>query len=189
MKLLRKGPKAVSLSISTMDRRLIEAVLSSFEQLPRSDGTLSISGEFAEAEKELLHAALREQRVEQWKWFTELGAAKGTWTRHRRNWKLTLPPDRMESLLQMLNDVRVSSWKILGCPADLPRGPYAPDTVDGVAGWLLLTTGYLQSHLLQTLESPAPVRKPRKTAKAKSKSPGKPVKKSPAKKPRRPKKD
>lgn len=189
MKLLSKGPKTISLSITTMDRRLIDAVLSSFDQLPRSDGKLSISGELAEAEQELLHAALREQRAEQWKWFSDLAAAKGTWTRHGRNWKLTLPPDRMESLLQMLNDIRVSSWKILGCPAELPRGPYAPDTVDGVAGWLLLTTGYLQSHLLQALESEAPVRKPRKKAKSKPKSPGKPAKKSPAKKPKRPKKD
>ena len=185
MKLLRKGPKTISLSITTMDRRLIDAVLSSFDQLPRSDGTLSISGELAEAEQELLHAALREQRAEQWKWFSDLAAAKGTWTRHGRNWKLTLPPDRMESLLQMLNDIRVSSWKILGCPAELPRGPFPPDTVNGVAGWLLLTTGYLQSHLLQALESPVPPKKARKKAEPSAKPPTKPA----TKKPKRPKKD
>ncbi len=189
MKLLGKGPKEVSLLISTVDRQLINAVLSSFEQLPRSDRTLSISGEFAEAEKELLHAALRDQRIEQWEWFTELSAAKGTWTRLGRNWKLSLPPDRMESLLQMLNDIRVSAWKFLECPEDLPRGPYSPDTLDGVAGWLLLTTGYLQSHLLQALESEAPDRKPRKKAKTNSKAAQKPAKKPPAKKPKRPKKD
>lgn len=182
MKLLRKSTKAIVLLVSPMDRRLMEAVLTSFEQLPRRDEKLSMSGDVPEAEEELLHAALREQRVEQWRWFTELSAAKGTWTKEGKDWKLTLPPDRIESLLQMLNDIRVSSWKILGSPEDLPRGPFAPDTVQGVAGWLLLTTGYLQSNLLQAVESPVPKKK-------KATKPAKPSAESPAKKPKRPKKD
>lgn len=186
MKLLRKSAKAVVLRVSAMDRRLMDAVLSSFEQLPRRDEKLSKSGDVPEAEEELLHAALREQRVEQWRWFTELGAAKGTWTQEGKEWKLTLPPDRIESLLQMLNDIRVSAWKILGSPEDLPRGPFAPDTVHGVAGWLLLTTGYLQSNILQAVEGPVPKKKKAtKSAKPSAKSPAK----RPAKKPKRPKKD
>ncbi len=187
MKLLAKGPEAVVLSLTAMDRRLIDAVLSAFEQLPRRDGPISRSGEVPAAEEELLHAALSERRTDQWRWFTELGSTKGAWSRHGREWKLTLPPDRFESLLQMLNDIRVSAWKILGCPADLPHGPFETDTVEGVTGWLMLTTGFLQSNLLFTLEGPVPVppRKPRK----KSKPSGELPPASSAKKPRRPKKD
>jgi hypothetical protein len=70
-----------------------------------------------------------------------------------QGWHLSLSPVRIEILLQVLNDIRVGSWRNLGCPE--------PSEITGVALseanlrnlYAMETSGYLQIRLLEALEA------------------------------------
>jgi hypothetical protein len=96
----------------------------------------------------LLHEALAEQRAKNKKRVTEF-LDDENWERHEGRFRVKLTSEEIEWLLQVLNDVRVGSWVILGKP-DNERGEKPEISIEKMpyAGALELS-GYFQMALLQ----------------------------------------
>ena len=70
--------------------------------------------------EKLLNESLVEHRKELKKQATNL-LAPGKFKRGEKGCLLTLNPEEREILLQILNDIRIGSWHMLGEPEDLNR--------------------------------------------------------------------
>ena len=113
--------------------------LSRVTQLPNSAET-----------QRLLDEALAEQRAENKRLLQALLQDPGRTRRLETGWQLALSPGDAEWLLQILNDIRVGSWLLLGAPEDkLPVEPLNKATAPHF--WAMELSGHFQMHLLQAM--------------------------------------
>ena len=79
-------------------------------------------------------------------------AAPGRFAAHGKGYRVTLQRADLEWLLQVLNDVRVGSWLILGCP-DPDEGP-APEVNEANAKYIFLLelSSHFQCVLLEAVD-------------------------------------
>ena len=62
------------------------------------------------------------------------------------NWSLKLKPDEQETMLQILNDIRIGAWRELGEPEDTQQKPVPPAQFQL---WNLMNlAGYFESGLI-----------------------------------------
>lgn len=117
MKLYRRQKESFIYELLPQERQLLVFILRSFPLVPLSHHRLSQGGQVpdAEANQELLTEAMAEQRKDQQQWVKEWLDA----TRFRpvkAGFHVTVTQDDFETLLQIINDVRVGSWLALGSP-------------------------------------------------------------------------
>ena len=120
MRRLRSTEDSHVFSLSTVERDVFQEILKLYPLVPTSHQPLSKSmkgGEAIEAQQ-MLDDALAEQRakhkIQIQKWLQQqdrFRAAKSGCT-------FTLRHDETEWLLQILNDVRIGSWLLLGSPEE-----------------------------------------------------------------------
>jgi hypothetical protein len=73
----------------------------------------------------------------------------------KSGYRLSLDAQQLEWLLQVLNDVRVGSWILLGCP-DTDEGQQREITLKTARYYLVMEfAGYFQSVLLDALNGEA----------------------------------
>src|SRR5690606_15247141 len=96
----------------------------------------------------MLQEAMAEQRQQNRKRVTDF-LDEENWEQHGTRFRVKLTGEEIEWLLQVLNDIRVGSWVILGKP-EHDRGALANVTLEKMpyAGALELS-GYFQMVLLQ----------------------------------------
>jgi hypothetical protein len=75
--------------------------------------------------------------------------AAGKLKAERDGWRLRLSTEDREFLLQLLNDVRISSWRALGQPENLETKPRPAADKESSLYNLMQLAGYFESELLQ----------------------------------------
>ena len=134
------------------EKDLFLELLSLYPRTPPAPRALSKNSVLpdAEASQRMLDEALAEQRVQNRQLLQQLMLDLARFQVRPTGMKLVLSEADTEWLLQVLNDIRVGSWVILGSPED----PHALDelteeTVPSV--WAMDMSGYFQMHLLKAL--------------------------------------
>lgn len=118
MKLVRNGKQGFVFQFAAPERQLLLETLKLYPLVPASHHRLSkeAKGEAAEEDQRLLAEALAEQRRENQRQVLALLNEPGRFRETKGGLELTLAPAQIEWLLQVLNDVRVGSWLMLGEP-------------------------------------------------------------------------
>jgi len=134
------------------EKDLFLELLSLYPRTPPAHRALSKNSVLPDAEgaQRMLDEALAEQRGQNRQLLQQLMLDLARFQVHPTGLTLVLSEADTEWLLQVLNDIRVGSWVILGSPED----PHALDelteeTVPSV--WAMEMSGYFQMHLLKAL--------------------------------------
>ena len=100
-------------------------------------------------EQELLLESLASQRRGNARELALLQTGQRGFVREGNLYKLTLKPGQVETLLQILNDLRVGSWQALGCPDQLTRKHLKPTETSVRHVWVMELAGHFQMALLE----------------------------------------
>ena len=150
MKLVRATKTRLLFHLGQRETRLLLQILKLYPRVPSAHHVLSKSGRVPdrEANQRLLDEALAEQRAENKQQVLALLADPRRFARTEAGGRLSLPPAEVEWLLQVLNDIRVGSWIILGSPEEK-----LPELNDNTAPNFLAMemAGYFQAQLLEAL--------------------------------------
>jgi hypothetical protein len=160
VKVLRATASAVTFQLESAERRLFAEILELYPVVPDAYQPLSksLQGAEAEADQKLLNEALTEQRAEHKRRLNVWLATKNRFRRTDVGFAFTLQRADAEWLLQVLNDIRVGSWLLLGAPEERLEydelGPLDPELHRVWAAMEL--SGMFQMNLLHGLEGTAP---------------------------------
>jgi hypothetical protein len=140
------------LELGKREKTLLAQVLNLYPRVPSAhlQPGKPGAGPGLEATQRLLNEALAEQRAENRKQLDALLSDEHRWTQTEMGWKLTLSPGDAEWLLQILNDIRVGSWVLLGSPEErfeVVNQETAPHL------WAMEIAGSFQIALLEAMES------------------------------------
>jgi hypothetical protein len=152
MKLLRKGNDKFVFHLGKKDRPMLNAVLDRYPVVPSAHQPLSRTAPASQNEvnQRLLDEALAEQRQENKRQLRGLLADPERFKETSHGWHLTLSLTDIEWLLQVLNDVRVGSWIVLGAPEqDLWNLQLNEQTAQHALAMEM--AGYFQMRLLEAL--------------------------------------
>lgn len=153
MKFLRSRNEKFVFSLNRVEHRILQDILQLYPLVPGSHQKLSKSlhnQQLAEAQQ-LLDEALAEQRASHKGQIEKWLKAKGRFRRTKTSVSLYIPHQDTDWLLQILNDIRIGSWLLLGSPGDRPD----PDEIDPELHpvWAAMeVTGIFQMALLHALE-------------------------------------
>ena len=150
MKLVQQTKTRLLFHLGRRETSLLLQILKLYPCVPSAHHVLSKSGRVPDrqANQRLLDEALAEQRAENKKQLLALLADPRRFARIETGARLSLPPGEMEWLLQVLNDIRVGSWIILGSPEER-----LPDLNEDTAPNFLAMemAGYFQAQLLEAM--------------------------------------
>ncbi len=135
------------------EKHLLLEVLKLYPRIPPAHQPLSKSGQLPDEDssRRLLEEALAEQRAENKKQLQAWLGDPKRFTDSESGFRLSIGPSDLEWLLQVLNDIRVGSWIVLGSPdptvkAEQINKKTAPDL------WAMEMSGYFQMELLGAVE-------------------------------------
>jgi hypothetical protein len=152
VKVVRRHKEKTVLLLEKGEKPLLLALLNRYPLIPSAYQPLSrtaISSEH-EADQRLLDEALAEQRQENKRQLQTLLKTPRRFRKVQAGWHLSLSAPDIEWLLQVLNDVRVGSWIILGSPErDLPDLELSEQAAPHA--WAMEMAGYFQAQLLEAL--------------------------------------
>jgi hypothetical protein len=153
MRVSKRDDGAWSFDLNPKEKLLLREALAAYPVLDPAYQTLSKSAspEQLQASRELLREALAAQQEENRRMLRDMfGAARSPASSGR--WQFTLDGRQVESLLQVLNDVRVGHWQALGCPDASAEARLEP-TLPHLRSLLLMRlSGHFQTLLLEALE-------------------------------------
>ena len=137
--------------IGRREKRLLLEVLKLYPLVPSSHHRLTMSGDAAEAApaQKLLNEALAEQKHENKKQLELMLNEGGRFTESDSGYRFILSQHQLEWLLQVLNDIRVGSWLILGEPDEKKGKRSVVKLESAVYLWAMELSGYFQSVLLE----------------------------------------
>jgi hypothetical protein len=118
VKLIRVTKGNFLFHLGKREKLLLTQVLRLYPRIPPATFPLSKSGKLpdAEANQRLLDESLAEQREQNRKSLQAFLTDPRRFTDTESGSRLSLSPSELEWLLQILNDVRVGSWLLLGSP-------------------------------------------------------------------------
>ena len=118
MKLIRTTKTRLLFHLGHWEAHLLLEILNLYPCLPPAHQKLSQEGRLPEPEanQQLLDEALAEHRAENKKQLLALLADRRRFAPMDKGVRLSLPPTEVEWVLQVLNDIRVGSWVLLGSP-------------------------------------------------------------------------
>ena len=150
MKLVQSTKARLLFQLGQRETHVLQQILKLYPRVPSAHHVLSRSGRVPdqEANQRLLDEALAEQRAENKQLVQALLGDPRRFSRTEVGASLLLSPAEVDWLLQVLNDIRVGSWVILGSPEEkLPEldETNAPDVV------AMEMAGYFQAQLLEAL--------------------------------------
>lgn len=151
MKLLRVEERRSVYRLSAAEQQILLLVLGHYPVMRQTGGTLSrtTDGDNIDDAQRLLDEALKDQReqhrVELHRWLRD----DGVFTRTDDGVDFSLPHDKREWLLQILNDVRVGCWQAMGSPDEAEPDPLGVEDEEKRSRlWLMELAGMFQSVLL-----------------------------------------
>jgi hypothetical protein len=153
VKVLRSFKDKTVFHLSLREKELLVILFKRYPCVPSAHQPISKSAILRdqEATQRLLDEALAEQRAENKRQLRTLLADPGRLKQTETGWQLSLSRADVEWLLQILNDIRVGSWIILGSPEErtalsLVNAKTAPHL------WAMEMSGHFQMQLLEALE-------------------------------------
>jgi hypothetical protein len=150
VKLIQATKTRLIFHLGPREQRSLLQILKLYPCVPSAHHVLSRTSRAPdrEANQRLLDEALAEQRVENKKRLQTLLADPRRFERTETGARLSLSPAEAEWVLQVLNDIRVGSWVILGSPEEKPAELTAANAPHFLA---MEMAGYFQMHLLEAL--------------------------------------
>ncbi|MCX6925565.1 MAG: hypothetical protein NT154_20505 [Verrucomicrobia bacterium] len=151
MKLVQATKTRLVFHLGQREKRSLVQMLKLYPRVPSSHHVLSKSGRLpsAEANQQLLDEALAEQRADNKKQLQALLADPKRFADTETGGRLSLTRVQVEWLLQVLNDIRVGSWVILGSPEKAPKELTPANAPHFLA---MEMAGHLQMQLLEARE-------------------------------------
>jgi len=151
MKLVRATRSRLHFHLGAREERLLRQVLKLYPRVPSAHHALSKSDRLPnrEANQRLLDEALAEQRAECKRHVAALLADPRRLTHTEAGGQLSLSPAEVEWVLQVLNDIRVGSWIILGAPEH--RLPELSES-NAPHVWAMEMAGHFQAQFLEALQ-------------------------------------
>jgi len=153
VKLLRVTKGNFLFQFGKREKHLLFQVLRLYPRIPPASFRLSKTSKLpdAEANQRLLEESLTEQRAENRKILQAFLTDSRRFVDTESGSRLSLSPSELEWLLQILNDVRVGSWLILGSPEQgrefkLLNEKTAPDF------WAMEMSGQFQMRFLEAVD-------------------------------------
>ena len=118
MKFLRTGRNGHVFHLGQREKLLLLQTLKLYPLVPATHHRLSqqVSGPEAAENQQLLETALAEKRQENRRQLLAMMKEPERFRELKSGFQITLTPAQVEWLLQVLNDVRVGSWLLLGEP-------------------------------------------------------------------------
>jgi hypothetical protein len=147
MKLVGWNGDKLVLYLGRQEHRAFLRILKLYPRVPPAHHRLSRKcvSPHEEANQRLLEEALAEQRADHERFLQAFLADPARMTPTQGGCKLTLSTGDAEYMLQVLNDVRVGSWLLLGSP----EGRVGLDSQEA---WAMELSGFLQAELLSALD-------------------------------------
>jgi hypothetical protein len=154
MKLVQATQHRLVFHLGQREKRSLLHILKLYPAVPSGHHVLSKSGRVPqrEANQRLLDEALAEQRAENKRQLEALLADPRRFQATETGARLELSPTEAEWLLQVLNDIRVGSWVILGSPGERPAELNAINAPHFLA---MEMAGHYQMQLLEALQRDA----------------------------------
>jgi hypothetical protein len=152
MKLVRHNKDGRAYQLNQKEADCLRSLLQQFPitaNVPAQISRTDADPETVEREK-LLNESLAEHRKELKQQATNLLAAK-KFKKVEKGYWLTLNLEEHEILLQILNDIRVGSWRVLGEPEDLEPETLPPSERELVFYTLMELAGYFEAALLHAV--------------------------------------
>jgi hypothetical protein len=151
VKLIRSSKTKLFFHLGQREKRLLEQVLKLYPRVPSAHQVLSKSSRLPDREENqrLLDEALAEQRAENRRQLRTLLADPARFEPTETGCRFWLARSEVEWVLQVLNDVRIGSWVILGSPEGKPEGL---DAKTAPHFWAMEMAGHFQMELLEALE-------------------------------------
>lgn len=140
------------------ETELLLGMLNHYPKIVSAPQPLTKTGNLneSEADQRLLNEALAAQRRENKQRLRALLENAERFEKTKIGSVLTLSASDIEWVLQILNDVRVGSWVLLGAPEnDLWNFDLNESTAS--LAWTMESAGYFQMRLLEALEGRTPV--------------------------------
>ncbi len=150
MRLIRTSGDKLLFHLGQREKQALGVVLKLYPRIPSAHQPLSKTATLPDqdAAQRLLDEALAEQRAENKNKVRAFLANPKRFSVDEKGWRLTLSPVDVEWLLQILNDIRVGSWIILGAPEEKEE-ELNETTAPHI--WAMEVSGYFQMGLLEAL--------------------------------------
>lgn len=151
MKLIRRSDRKLVFQLGLREGNLLLQVLKRYPRVPAAHQPISKAGLLSQQEENqrLLDEALAEQRADCKRQLQALLDDTRRFQKEGRGYRLCLSPADTEWLLQVLNDIRVGSWVILGSPEERMGALNAKTAADF---WAMELAGAFQVELLSAMD-------------------------------------
>jgi len=153
VKLIRATKSSFLFQLGKREKILLTQVLRLYPRIPPATFRLSKSGKLPDAEdnQRLLDESLAEQREANRKTLDAFLSNPRRFTETETGSRLSILRSELEWLLQILNDVRVGSWIILGSPEQAMEFKLLNEKT-AADFWAMEMSGQLQMRFLEALE-------------------------------------
>jgi hypothetical protein len=150
VKLVQATKGRLVFHLGRREKRSLLQLLKLYPCVPSAHQVLSRTGRVPdrEANQRLLDEALAEQRAANKKQLEALLADPRRFEQTETGARLSLSPAETEWVLQVLNDIRVGNWVLLGSPEEKPAELTAANAPHFLA---MEMAGYFQMPLLEAL--------------------------------------
>jgi len=152
MELLSAEGQRLVFRLGKREKQLLGETLKLYPLIPRSHHQLSRQADADADNQALLEEAIAAQKQTHRQQVDVWLADQARWAEEPGGFRLALDRDQIEWLLQVLNDIRVGSWLILGCPD--PDAAKPPKLTPKNAHFLLAMElcGEFENDLLEALD-------------------------------------
>ena len=157
MKLKRRAGSDFGLELSAMEKHFLCDLLLLYPLIPAShhrQRTKLTSPEAAAPDADLIEEALREQRAQNREQVQAMLSEKGRFRKVGAGYSLQLARPQIEWLLQVLNDIRVGSWILLGEPDEMKGKKPVLNEQNSYYLWVMDLAACFEAALLEALNNP-----------------------------------
>jgi hypothetical protein len=150
VKLLRVENDRYFFGLGHREKALFELLLRLYPVIPSAHQPLSKTSKAAAEHQKMLDEALAEQRKENQRHVEALLTDAGRFQETDHAVEMNLTTGEIEWVLQVLNDVRVGNWLLLGSPEEHPR--FDPDAENAPYVMMMGLASNFQMDLLDAIE-------------------------------------
>jgi hypothetical protein len=150
VKLLRIENDRYFFQFAHDEKALFEFLLRLYPVIPSAHQALSETSAKMDENQRLLDEALAEQRKENKQLVEQLLKDAGRFKETETDVEMNVSAGEIEWVLQVLNDVRVGNWILLGSPEEHPR--FDPNTENAAYLLAMEMAGQFQMHLLEAIK-------------------------------------
>lgn len=150
MKFIKAEQGKYSFQIARPEREVLFNLLELYPLIPVTHARLT-RFEDRPDDQQLLEESLNEQRKQNRLEIQKMLKAKSRFRENKKGFRFSLKAEQVESLLQVLNDLRVGSWLMLGSPDGLEQTIAALDENNTQYFWTMELATEFQVALLNAM--------------------------------------